>query len=129
MAGVGAGTSSFCVDTGDCGTLILEVGHAHTDGTDVVVWACGATFPSSDPDFIGLSITQCKAVERVTGAEHTGLRTGNAGPATATAGGFVMDEPGTYGVCVEGEVHYIDGVRSFSACISELDDAGSTSAS
>jgi hypothetical protein len=118
--GAGTGTQGFCLDSGDCGTMVLSVNYVNVvDRGGVVVFACGVILPSSDPNFIGVSINRCW-VEN--GDEtHDGLQNGNAGPSTATAGGSTtLNDNGNYDVCVSGEAFYIDGARSFSECLAPI---------
>jgi hypothetical protein len=123
--GAGTGTESFCLEggfAGDCGTVTLSVNYVNViQRGGVVVFACGVVLPSTDPNFIGVSITRCYVENTNTGTQHDGLMAGNAGPATATAGGSTtLEEDGTYNVCVEGLGLYIDGERHYSACLSPI---------
>jgi hypothetical protein len=120
--GAGTGTSSFCLDTGDCGTVVLSEQYVNVIGRGgVIEFACGVALPSSDPNFIGVSITRCYVENRSTGTQHDGLQSGNAGPSTATAGGSTtLEDEGFYEVCVEGFGFYIDGERPFSECLSPI---------
>jgi hypothetical protein len=115
--GTGTGTTQFCLDSGDCGTLFLSVNYENVIGRGgVVEWACGVVLPSADPNFIGVSITRCYVSNG--SSEHDGLQNGNAGPTTATAGGSTtLDDGGSYDVCVEGYGFYIDGQQAFSECL------------
>jgi hypothetical protein len=120
--GVGSGAQQFCLSNGDCGTLILEVDYANVlDRGGVVAFECGVVLPSTNVNFIGVTITECRAENWYTGSQHYGLQNGNAGPTTATAGGTTTDEKfGWYDVCVEGQAFYVDGSHSFSGCSEDL---------
>lgn len=122
--GVGTGTESFCLDNGECGTLILSVDYVNVIGRGgVVEFECGVVLPTSNPNFIGVTITECTATNTWTGTTHYGLQNGNAGPSTATAGGTTTNEDGGYyEVCVEGSAFYVDGAHDFEGCQQPLID-------
>jgi hypothetical protein len=120
--GAGTGTQTFCLDSGDCGTLALSVNYVNViDRGGVVEFSCAVTLPSTDVNFIGVTITRCYVQERSSGTQHDGLQNGNAGPTTATAGGSTtLEDGGDYDVCVEGFAFYIDGERSYSDCLAPI---------
>jgi hypothetical protein len=123
--GAGTGTESFCWDDGipsDCGIVTLSVNYVNViQRGGVVEFACGVVLPSTDPNFIGVSITRCYVQNASTGTQHDGLMAGNAGPTTATAGGSTtLEDDGTYDVCVEGLGLYLEGERPYSACLSPI---------
>lgn len=120
--GAGTGTQTFCLGGGDCGSLVLSVNYVNVvNRGGVVEFTCGVVLPSTDVNFIGVTITRCYVQERSSGIEHDGLQNGNAGPTTATAGGSTtLDDGGDYDVCVEGLAFYIDGERPYSECLAPI---------
>jgi hypothetical protein len=122
VGGTGTGTTGFCLDTGDCGTLGLSQQYVNViDRGGVIAFGCAVTLPSWNVNFIGVSITRCYVRNSWTGTEHDGLQNGNAGPSTATAGGSTtLEDSGAYDICVEGFAFYINGARSFAECLPPL---------
>jgi hypothetical protein len=120
--GAGSGLEPFCLSNGDCGTLALEVNYTNIlDRGGVVAFECAAVLPSTNVNFIGVTITECRAENWYTGTTHYGLQNGNAGPSTATAGGTTTNEEyGWYDVCVEGQAFYVSGSYGFSGCSTDL---------
>lgn len=118
--GVSSGAHPFCLDNGDCGTMVLNANYVNVIGRGgAVTWECVVSLPTSatNPNYLAVSITGCTATNLYEGTTHHGLQAGNAGPATATAGGTTTDvDYGYYEVCVEGYAAYIDGPLSFSEC-------------
>ena len=120
--GAGTGMQTFCLDTGDCGTVFLSVNYVNViERGGVVEFECAVALPSSDPNFIGVSIQRCWVQSWSTGTEHDGLQNGGPGPFTATAGGSTtLEDDSNFDVCVQGEGFYIDGARGFSECLAPI---------